>query len=149
MDDLAVLLEQVHLLDSGDVVDAKTLQGVLKALVVGGGRLVDGLLLLARNSEREMSGKRTMHRKQQARCNQGAGNMPSGNSKHASCNSKRTFLRTEPLPPVRTMACIRASFSGFIVDEFSVEGSGDVKRKPWLVRRGRPCGDKGASLAHQ
>ena len=42
------VLEDVHLLDAGDDVDAEALQGVLKALVVGGGGLVDRRVLPAR-----------------------------------------------------------------------------------------------------
>ena len=43
----AVSLEQVDLLDGGDVVDAQALQGALEALIVGAHVLVDSLALAA------------------------------------------------------------------------------------------------------
>ena len=47
VDDVAIVLEHVHLLNGGDVVHSKALQGGLEALVIGGGGLVLGLLLPA------------------------------------------------------------------------------------------------------
>ena len=43
--DHVVVFEDVHLLDAGDDVDAQALEGVREALVVGGGGLVQSLLL--------------------------------------------------------------------------------------------------------
>merc|ERR1719473_1681512 len=45
VNDLAVLLEEVDLLDGRDVGDTELLEGRRKLLVIGGGSLVDGLLL--------------------------------------------------------------------------------------------------------
>lgn len=47
MDDVAVLLEHVNLLDSLDGLNVHLLQGGLELLVVGAGRLVDSLGLAA------------------------------------------------------------------------------------------------------
>ena len=45
VDDGAIVLEEVDLLDRRDVVHAQALERVLQPFVVGGGRLVDRLLL--------------------------------------------------------------------------------------------------------
>jgi len=50
VDDGAIVLDDVHLLDAGDRVHRQLLQGRLQLLVVGGGRGVDNLLLAAGGS---------------------------------------------------------------------------------------------------
>ena len=45
MDDGAVVLDHVNLLNARDVVDRKLLEAALELLVIGGGRAVDDLLL--------------------------------------------------------------------------------------------------------
>ena len=45
VDHRPIVLEEVNLLDSRDVVHPQTLQSILQPLIVGGGGLVDGLLL--------------------------------------------------------------------------------------------------------
>ena len=47
MNNVAIILKQIDLLDAWDVIDTQTLKGRLKPFVVSCGRLVHGLLLPA------------------------------------------------------------------------------------------------------
>lgn len=48
VDNVVVVLEDVHLLNAGDGVNTQTLQSVLQPLVISGGGLVDSFFLPAR-----------------------------------------------------------------------------------------------------
>lgn len=86
VNDVVVVLEDVHLLNAGDSVHTQALQGVLEALVVSRGGLVHSLLLPAQWRV--------------CQCWQ-----------CAQPPTQPTYLRMVPLPPVRTAPAIFISLS--------------------------------------